>query len=123
MNEKEIIARLSSISNDLDGSESLIRNNDWDAIGKLFSQFDSIQEKIKSSEPSVETLMARNASFKKEYENIKAALLEKTGRIVADIEEWKIKHTEKISGSKDILDNISKFYQPPTTSYYIDRKE
>ncbi|MCP5048427.1 MAG: hypothetical protein GY940_14755 [bacterium] len=116
MDKKEILKQLKQVSKHLDTAESHIETNDWDAIAGLFSNIDDIQSKIKTNDPPIETLMAQNLAFKKEYEDIKTALLEKTTHIIATIETWKTLHTEKISGSKNVLDNISKFYQPPTTS-------
>jgi hypothetical protein len=123
MDEKDILNKLGRVSNKLVKVGENIKNDNWDMVGKLLSQVNGIQEKIKNSPVSVETFLAQSPSFKKEYTFIKGKLLEQIKQNNAAIEEWKVKHTEKIASSKNALDNISKYYKPPDTSYYIDRKE
>jgi regulator of replication initiation timing len=123
MNEKELLEQLNKVSQNLDASEICIGKNDWDSVLTLFNEIDTIQSKIKSNNPDVETLIQENSEFKEQFEAIKAILEEKTAHVIAVVEDWKVKHTEKISDSKDLLDNIAKYYKPTQTSYYFDRNE
>lgn len=79
--------------------------------------------KNKKNDPPVETLLSNNPSFKNQYEPLKKNLLEKANKVVSAIENWKLEYTGKITTSKNVLDNISKYYNPTNTSYYIDTKE
>jgi hypothetical protein len=123
MNKDQIIQQLKRISELLDESNIHVDNHDWDNAGKTFGQAGQIQEQIKKNNPTVETLLAQSPGFKKQYEPLKAELLEKTDAITQTIETWRTQHTGKIADSKNTLDNISKFYKPSSTSYYIDREE
>jgi regulator of replication initiation timing len=123
MDENQILTLLTRISSKLDKGETYIKKNEWDAVGKLFTEINTLQEKIKKNEPPVETLLSNNPSFKKKYEPLKKNLLDKANKVISTIEKWKLEHTEKITASKNVLDNISKYYKPGNTSYYIDTKE
>jgi hypothetical protein len=123
MLEKEILAFLNDISLKLDKGESLIKKNEWDAVGTLFSEVNAIQEKIQKSDPPVNQLAAENPSFKEQYEPLRELLVKKTTRVISVIEQWKVEQAEKITGSKNLLDNISKYYKPSNSSYYIDTNE
>lgn len=123
MNEHQIIDELQRLSQLLDDGKVHVDAGDWDAVAKCFAEVEAIQSNIKSNTPSVETLIEANNTFKSKFEPLKAVLMEKTGHIISVIETWKEQHTGKIADSKNTLDNISKFYKPNSTSYYIDRKE
>ena len=123
MDENQILTILSRISSKLDRGEAYIKKNEWDAVGKLLTEVNTLQEKIKKNEPPVETLLSNNPSFKNRYEPLKKNLLDKANRVISAIEFWKSEYTEKITASKNVLDNISKYYKPDNTSYYIDTKE
>lgn len=123
MDENQILTLLTRISIKLDKGEVCIKKNEWEAVGKLFTEVNTLQEKIKKNDPSVETLLSNNPSFKTRYEPLKKDLLDKTTRVISAIENWKLEYTEKITASKNLLDNISKYYKPRNTSYYIDTKE
>jgi hypothetical protein len=123
LNEQDILELLNKISQNLDAGEICIGKNDWDTVGELFKEIDDIQIKIKANEPSLDTLTQQNPDFKTQVDANIALLQGKNNHVINVIEKWKQKHTEKISGSKDLLDNISKYYKPNQTSYYIDRKE
>jgi hypothetical protein len=123
MDEKGILKLLQRISQHLGKAETHIKDNDWNGVGEVLSRVDGFQVEIKNNTPSVEVLLSQNPQFKEEYEPLKESVLEKTNQIISAIEEWKITHTEKITGSKNVLDNISKYYKPADISYYIDREE
>ncbi len=123
MNENQILEQLAQLSQKLDEGETHIKTNSWDEVATLFSQAGKIQASIQNHQPPLDTLCARNPGFKKAYTEIKTVLLEKTERIITTIEKWKQEQVEKISDSKNTLNNISKFYSPNQTSYYFDRKE
>lgn len=92
-------------------------------MSKAFGEAEKIQDKIKTGKPGIDSLLEKNPDFKANYEPLKASLMEKTDGIISAIEVWKEQNTGKIADSKNTLDNISKFYKPSSTSYYIDRKE
>ena len=123
MNEQEVLKQLEIISQHLDHSNSLVTENKWDAIENDFATIVDIRDKIKKNQPPVEALMEQSTTFKTEYELLKENILIKTDQVIASIETWKTTHSEKISQSKNVLDNISRYYQPSSSSYYIDRKE
>lgn len=123
MDEKEILSGLTKISEKLEKVGESIQNDNWDAVETYLSEANKIQEKIKKNPVKVEVFMAQNPSFEKEYSAVKSRLLEQLEQNVASIEVWKTKHTEKIAGSKNTLDNISKYYKPQNSSYYFDKKE
>ncbi|MCP5104387.1 MAG: hypothetical protein GY950_13445 [bacterium] len=123
MDEKEILSRLERVSKKLEKVGDNINKNDWDGVEKLMAQVDNIQKKIINNPVKVESLMAQSPSFEKEYSSVKAKLLEQLGKNNPAIEERKVTHTEKIAGSKNVLDNMAKYYKPKNTSYYIDKKE
>jgi DNA repair ATPase RecN len=123
MDEKEILAQLRRISTALGEVQESLKKNDWDSVEKLLARVNEIQTKIKENEVSVETFLSRDPLFEKEYSDIKEKLLEQVKQNNADIEAWKMKQTGKIAGSRNILDTIARYYTPPNTSYYIDKKE
>jgi hypothetical protein len=123
MDEKEIISSLNRIGDILDNAQSYIDKNEWDNLKLGLSQVDIIQAGIKTNHPSVDTLLAENSSFKSQFEPLKESVLAKSARVISSIEEWKQKNLEKITDSKNTLDNISKYYKPSQNSYYIDTKE
>jgi len=118
-----IISLLNRILQLLDNVSTHINENNWDMVTDIMSRVASFQTEIKNHSPSVETLLAQSSSFQREYEPLKASLLEKTEVVITGIEKWKVDQTGKISDSKNILDNMSRYYKPSTMSYYIDRKE
>lgn len=123
MTEKEILILLGQISEKLDKGQTHINKSEWEAVGTLFSEINTIQEQIKKNDPSIETLLSQSPGFKAAYEPLKESLLKKTASTISAIETWKASQTEKISGSKNVLDNLSKYYNPSKKSYYIDTKE
>jgi len=123
MDEKTIISNLKNISQNLDTVSPLIKNNEWGSVGQILSDVDRIQEQIKKNTPPIDTLLLQNPSFKEEYEPLKQIILTKTARIISEIEAWKMAHTEKISDSRTLIDNIAKYSKSPNTSFYIDTKE
>jgi regulator of replication initiation timing len=123
MREKEILTILSDISRKLDKGERHIKKNEWDDVGTLFSEINALHEKVRKNDPPIKRLMAENPSFKEQYEPLREILLEKTTRVISVIEQWKSEQADKITGSKNLLDNISKYYKPSNSSYYIDTNE
>jgi len=123
MDEKEILNGLEKVSQNLDLVEKAIEKNNWDEVGLLLSQVNIIQAKINSSTPPLDILLAKNLSFEKQYTPLKESLITKTTRVISSIEEWKTKQLEKISESRNVLDNLSKYYRPSTISHYIDTNE
>jgi hypothetical protein len=123
MDENQILTLLTRISTKLDKGEACIKKNEWEAVGKLMTEVNTLQEKIKKNDPPVETLLSNNPSFQNRYKPLKKSLLDKTNRVISAIENWKLEYTEKITASKNLLDNISKYYKPPNSSYYIDQEE
>jgi len=123
MDENEILNRLGQIFDSLEAVGERIKANDWDGVEKSLARAVKIQESIKKNPVSIDTCMARDPSFKKDYSSIKSRLLDRLRQNTAAIEAWKVKHVGKIAGSKDALDNISKYFKPQKTSFYIDRKE
>lgn len=123
MDEKEIINQLGQILHKLEKVGERVKNNDWEGVEKFLARAVKIQEKIKKNPVSIDTYIGRNPSFKKEYSSIKTKLLDRLQKNTAAIEAWKVTHVEKIAGSKDALDNISKYYKPEKTSFYIDKNE
>ena len=123
MDEKEILKGLTKISENLGKVAESISNENWDNVETFLSEANKIQEKIKKNPIKVETFMAKNPSFEKEYSVVKSRLLEQLEQNMASINVWKMKHTEKIAGTKNTLDNFSKYYKPQKSSYYIDKKE
>ena len=123
MNEKQVLQQLHRLSQLLDDGQAHVEVQNWDAVAQSFGDAEKIQDKIKANTPDVTTMLAQNAEFKQSYQPLKASLMEKTTRIVNAIETWKSQHTGKIADSKNTLDNISKFYKPSSTSFYIDREE
>lgn len=123
MDEKEILVHLRRISADLEKVGESLGKNDWDNVEKLLARVNEIQTKIKGNEVPLETLLSRDPSFEEEYTAIKEKLLEQVKQNSADIEAWKVKQAEKIAGSRNVLDTIARYYTPPNTSYYIDKKE
>lgn len=123
MDEKEILNQLGRILSKLENVEESIKTNNWDGVEKSLARAVKIQEKIKKNPVSIDDYMAKNPSFEKEYSSIKPKLLEQLQKNTAAVEAWKVKHVEKIAGSKDALDNISKYFKPKKTSFYIDKKE
>lgn len=103
--------------------EEKIHAGDWDAVGELFSQINDIEKKIRKNPVTVDTLIAQSPSFKKEYAAVKGKLLENVGHTKTVIQEWRQQQMEKISSSKNVLDNLSKYYNPKKSSYFIDKKE
>jgi uncharacterized protein Yka (UPF0111/DUF47 family) len=123
MDEKEILAHLRRISANLAKVGESLKKNDWDNVEKLLARVDEIQTKIKGNAIPVETFLARDPSFEKEYSTVKEKLLEQLKQNHTAIEAWKVKQTEKIAGSRNVLDAIAKYYSPPNTPYYIDKEE
>ncbi len=123
MDEKEIISSLHRVVDILDHAQSYIDKNEWDNLKLALSQVDIIQAGIKSNHPSVDTLLSESSSFKSRFEPLKESILVKSAKVISSIEEWKQKHLEKITESKNTLDNISKYYKPSQNSYYIDTQE
>jgi len=123
MSEKEILELLKHMLEKLDQGKDFIKENRWKDVGNTFSQIMETQEKIKNNNPSVEALISGNTSFKKEYEPLKEKLISRTKEIISIIKEWRLEQTGKISGSKNLLDSLSKYYKPTNSSYYIDTKE
>lgn len=123
MDEKDILAHLRRISDNLGKVGESLKKNDWDNVEKLLARVNEIQTKIKGNAVPVETFLSRDPSFEKEYSAIKAKLLEQIKQNNTAIEAWKVKQTEKIAGSRNVLDTIAKYYTPPNTPYYIDKKE
>lgn len=123
MDEKEILNQLGQIFDSLETAGESIKSSDWDGVEKSLARVVKIQEKVKKNPVSIDTYMARNPSFKKEYTVVKTKLLDRLRQNTADIEAWKVTHVEKIAGSKDALDNISKYFKPKKTSFYIDKNE
>lgn len=121
MDEKGILKALEDISGHLDKVPQAVAKNDWDAVSLLMSHVNDSQEKIRTSDVPLQEYLDRNPLFKKEYDAVKPVVLKKTGDVVATIEEWRTKQMGKIADSKNILDNISRYYQPSNRSYYIDR--
>jgi regulator of replication initiation timing len=114
---------LNQISQLLDTVENHINENNWDMVTDVMARVASLQSEIKNHSPSVKTLQEQNPAFQREYEPLKDSLLEKAGQVISIIEKWKVKQVGKISNSKNVLDNLSRYYKPSTTSYYFDRKE
>lgn len=123
MDEKEILIHLRRISTDLGEVGESLKKNDWDNVEKLLARIDEIQTKIKDNEVPVETFLARNPSFEKEYTAVKEKLLAQIEQNNTAIEIWKVKQAEKITGSRNVLDTLARYYTPPNTPYYIDKKE
>lgn len=123
MDEKEVLAQLRRISNNLAKVSESLKKNDWDNVEKLLAQVNEIQTKLKGNEVPVETFLSRNPSFEKEYSTIKEKLLEQIKQNNAAIEAWKVTQAEKIAGSRNVLDTIARYYTPPNTPYYIDKEE
>jgi hypothetical protein len=123
MDEKEILNQLGQILSKLEKVGESIKNNDWEGVEKSLARAVKIQEKIKKNPVSIDDYMAQNPAFKKEYSSIKSKLLDRLQKNTAAVEAWKATHVEKIAGSKDALDNISKYFKPKKTSFYIDKKE
>ncbi len=123
MDEKEILNQLGQILKKLETVGESINDNNWDRVEKSLARATKIQEKIKKNPVSIDTYMDRDPSFKTDYSAIKSKLLDQLQKNTAAIEAWKATHVEKIAGSKDALDNISKYYKPKKTSFYIDKKE
>jgi hypothetical protein len=123
MDEKEILNGLTRISENLGKVAENICNENWEGVETYLAEANKIQEKIKKNPVKVGTFMAQNPSFEKEYSVVKSRLLEQLKQNMASINVWKMKHTEKIAGTKNTLDNFSKYYKPQKTSYYIDKKE
>lgn len=123
MDENEILALLRRISNTLGKVGEGLQKNDWDNVEKLLARVNEIQTKIKGNVVPVETFLSRNPSFEKEYCVIKGKILEQIKQNNTTIEAWKVKQTEKIAGSRNILDNIAKYYTPPNIPYFIDKEE
>lgn len=123
MKDNEIIAILEQIPPLLEVTDADIRENKWDEVGQTLARITALQAKIKAATPDVDERLTKNPEFKAQYEPLKSALSKKIDQIIADIEKWKLSHTEKITDSKNVLDNIAKYYKPSNTSFYIDRKE
>lgn len=123
MDEKDILAHMHRISNLLEKTSGSLDIDDWENVEKWLAQVDEIQAAIKNNSIPVETLLARDPSFKKEYAAIKEKLMEQIRQNYTTIEEWKAKQTAKIAGSRNVLDNITRYYNAPNTSYYIDKAE
>jgi len=123
MNEQDILVQMADIGKNLDKITNFIIDNNWDGVEGQLAKNAAIQEQIKKAGPDVETMMEQNPTFKMEYEFLKNTLMMKSQQVVESIEHWKSTHTEKISQSKAVLDNISKYNRQSKTSYYFDRKE
>ncbi|MCX6584854.1 MAG: hypothetical protein NT166_32175 [Candidatus Aminicenantes bacterium] len=123
MDEKDILVHLRRISANLGKVGESLKKNDWDNVEKLLARVDEIQTKIKGNAIPVEIFLARDPSFEKEYSAVKGKLLEQLKQNHTAIEAWKVKQTEKIAGSRNVLDAIAKYYSPPNTPYYIDKEE
>ncbi|MCP4155570.1 MAG: hypothetical protein GY757_48045, partial [bacterium] len=95
----------------------------WDSVGKLLADVNAIQMEIKQNPVSVDDYSAKNPVFKKEYNALKGDVLKHIDINTAAIEEWRTAICSKIAGSKNTLDNISKYYKPAEGSYYVDTEE
>ncbi len=123
MEDKEILEHMSNMSIRLKKVGEAVNNNDWERVGKLLEEVRAMESLIRTNPVSVETRLKQNPGFKESYETLKESLLEKVDGTARVLEEWKVVNTEKISGSKDILKNISRYHKHSHTSYYIDKEE
>lgn len=123
MDDQNIIDILEQIPPLLEETDTNIRENQWDDVAQLLARITVLQEQVKAASPDVDTRLEKNPQFKARYEPLKSILSQKISEIIAAVEKWKLSHTEKISDSKNVLDNIAKYYKPSSTSFYIDRKE
>lgn len=123
MDEKEILASLNQVYSHLEGVQPLIEKNDWEGVNTLLLQVQVIKDKIRNNNPKVETLISQSPSFNADYQPLKTAIMVKSAAIITIIEDWKQKHVSKISESKNVINNISKYYNPSNTSFYIDKNE
>lgn len=123
MDEKQTLAKFNDMLAKLEQIEAFVKKDNWDAVAKTSKQIDAIDAAIKKNPVSVDDFIAQNTDFEKEYLIIKAKLLVQVDNNIATIEEWKNKTSSKIADSKNTRTNISKYYQPTKTSYYIDKKE
>ena len=78
-----IVSLLNLISQLLDNVEIHLKENNWDMVANVMSRVASFQAEIKNHSPSVESLLEKNPAFLREYEPLKAGLLEKTGAVIA----------------------------------------
>ena len=123
MDEKGILTALEEISAYLDQVSEAVTQNDWDSVSQLLSHVNDRQEKIRTGDTSLQEYLDSNGSFKKQYEVIKPVVMKKTEIVAERIQEWRTQQMGKIADSKNVLDNISRYYKPNQRSYYIDREE
>ena len=123
MKDIEIIDQLKIFLNQLEESKTLIEKNQWNDVTSLFSKINHQHDAIRTEDPSIKNRCEENPSFKSEYESLKEILETKVKEIIQAIDTWKSTQVEKISGAKNVMQNISNYYQTPNKSYYFDRKE
>ena len=82
-----------------------------------------INAKITNNPTSINTLISQNPDFKEKYSQMKQTLLQKTDDLTASIETWIKNQQQKIAGSKNVIDNLSKYAPQKNTAHYIDKKE
>lgn len=123
MDEKTILKHLDTMCRHLERVSALVDENKWDDVKTTLAQVRKMDDKIQAQKEAVENFKAQNSSFKKQYSDVKEKLLKQANESKDAIQGWITGTTGKISDSKNVLDNISKYYSPGKTSYYIDKKE
>ncbi|MCP4220523.1 MAG: hypothetical protein GY765_38195 [bacterium] len=123
MDEKQILSLLSGMLEKLKQIPASINENNWNKVSELLTAVTDIETKIKNCGISIDDLAANNSVFSEDYSSIKAQLLDQVEKNRALLEEWITGGVERIAGSRTVLDNISKYYKPPNTSYFIDKNE
>ncbi|MGE5340813.1 MAG: hypothetical protein ACM3SY_04950 [Candidatus Omnitrophota bacterium] len=123
MDDKAILGSLRLISDNLDHIETYIHANNWEKVGLATTQVKALQVDLAAADPDWDRRLAQNPTLKNDYQALRDAIITKTERIVASIQGWKSQQLEKISASRNVLDNLSRFYKSSTQSYYIDTKE
>lgn len=121
--ERDILMNLRLMADRFDSVEQSVKNNDWNTVSSWLTQAEEMGKSIKNHPLTVETLLARNPVFAEQYEPLKQYLIGKIESASSAIALWRDNMGEQISNAKNVIDNISRFYSPPSSSYYIDRKE
>ncbi len=119
----DVLNKLNTINNFLNRIDTLIEENKWDEIVSIFDQINAINNYLESRSLEVNSYIEKYGSFFKKYNDKKSGILELTVKIEKKIKKWIENQKVKIAGSKNIVDNISRYKKKNELSYFIDKKE
>ncbi len=118
-----ILAHMAAILKGLESIQPLLELGDLDTVVTKSNLVVDLQKKIKDTGVDIDALLENDQTFANQYYPLKANVLTLIDANTAAIKEWKINNSNKVTGSTEKIDQITKYFKSPQTSYFIDKHE